>query len=231
MKYWKWVFASTLGILVINIGWWCYALVTAPVDAQQGMVYKIIYAHVPCAFIALGVMGVALLVTSGAGLLRPTQNTLAWQRASVEVGLLFTVLTLITGSIWGRPTWGTWWTWDARLTTTLLLAILQFAYLLMHASLEKSTRSVRICSILGFVICIDIPIIYKSVSWWRSLHQPAAIIAERGRNMDPEMLRLLVVATLLLSLLGIGLWILRAWNLQLANKVDEHLLEQIAQRG
>jgi heme exporter protein C len=149
----------------------------------------------------------------------------------VEIGLVFTCLTLATGSIWGRPTWGTWWTWDARLTTTLLLAVLQAAYLLLLQSLERTTRSIRVCSILGIVICVDIPIIYQSVSWWRSLHQPAALVAERGRNMDPEMLQLLLISLILLAALSVALWIWRAGNLQLRKTYNDLLLIEIAKRG
>jgi heme exporter protein C len=216
-KYLDWLAAAALALLFFV---WYFVLSNAPPDAQQGMVYKLIYIHVPAAAVALGLMSLILLITSFVGLLRPTAAILSVQRAAVEVGLLFTALTLITGSIWGKPTWGTWWTWDARLTTTLLLAILQSAYLLVLQSLPSGSKRTRICSILGLIICVDVPIIYQSVEWWRGLHQPAALIPERGRNMDPEMLNLLLLSLFAMIIYATLVWMTRLTNLLRRDEID-----------
>jgi heme exporter protein C len=224
------LFISLGGILLITLlVYWLFAIVAAPPDAQQGMVYKIIFAHVPAASVALGLTGIGLLISSIRGLIKSEESVLISSQAWVEVGLVFTVITLITGSIWGKPTWGTWWTWDARLTTTLLLAILCATYLIIKSSLAPGRQRVRICSVLGIVIVVDIPIIYKSVEWWRTLHQPASLIAERGRTMDPDMLKILIVALVLTNALAIYLWMLRRGNLKL--KADIELASYEGMRG
>jgi heme exporter protein C len=205
-----------LGLLVAAWGW---AIFLAPSEQNMGEVYRIIYIHVPCAITAfssafvLFVLSVYALIKKDEGLLLPMQ-------ASSEFGLVFTVLTLVTGSLWGYPTWGTYWTWDARLTTTLLLAILLAGYLLVQRSLEEPRRQLKVCASLGILIFADVPIIYKSVTWWRTLHQPPTIMRDGGSTMDPEMLRVLLVNLFLLVAFCLFLIVKRTRNLRLAKKIE-----------
>lgn len=207
--------------LLALMGCWSYALLNAPMDAQQGMVYKIIFVHVPMAACALGVSSLGMLIASIWGLVSTKEEALRAGKAWVETGLIFTGLTLATGSIWGKPTWGTWWTWDARLTTTLLLAILQLAYLILLESLASGRQRIRVLSILGLIIFIDVPVIYKSVEWWRTLHQPASLIEKRGQTMDPEMLHILLLCLAAAAIFNVFLWWTRFINLGLKANLDD----------
>lgn len=214
-------------LLALVISGWVYALMYAPADAQQGEVYKIIFVHVPAAASALAVASIGLLIYSIKALIKGREEDLIAQRAWVEIGLLFTILTLATGSIWGKPTWGTWWTWDARLTTTFLLALLFSGYLLLHESLPMGKNRLKVCSILGILIFVDVPIIYKSVAWWRTLHQPASLVESRGSTMDPEMLSILLSCLAFTIIFSLMLWMLRRGNLALQLKLEQESLKQL----
>ncbi len=207
---------------------WALAWLWVPVDQMQGEVYRIIYLHVPAAFAAFFSAAI-LLGASIAALRSRSERALQWSKAATEVGLIFTLLTLATGSIWGKPTWGTWWTWDARLTTTLLLGLLYCGWLLLYSSLPAGATRIRGCSILGIMIAADVPIIYKSVTWWRTLHQPQTILRPGGgATMEPEMLAVL--------LSGIGLMVFVSWwmiaqrriNIQLQNELEQKSLAEVA---
>ena len=138
---------STIAVLTT----WFYALKFAPSEEHMGEVYRIIYLHVPSAITAF-LSSFVLFIFSVAALRKSAVNASIWARATAEVGLLFTILTLATGSIWGRPTWGVWWTWDARLTTTLLLALLYAGYLILYHSMEAGKSRDKALSILGILI-------------------------------------------------------------------------------
>jgi len=164
----------------------------APPDAVQGNVQRIMYLHVPSiltAYLAFGVV----LVGSLAYLFSRRARWDRLARASAEVGLLFTGLTLVSGSIWGKPTWGTWWTWDARLTSTALLFLIYVGYFLVRGMVDEPERAARFAAVVGIVGAIDIPIIHFSVQWWRTLHQPATLLRPQPPAMDPAMLLALLV--------------------------------------
>ena len=205
---------------------WLMAFFYAPVDANQGQVYRIIFLHVPSAMTAFSSAAV-LLVLSLVGLKTRSESSLLWARATAETGLMYTGLTLATGSIWGRPTWGVWWTWDARLTTTLLLAILYAGYLLLYATMAPGPARVRSCAVLGILISIDVPIIYQSVSWWRTLHQPPSMFRGGGSTMSPEILTTLMTA--MVSMIFMGGWLLwqRGRNLKLAEELERASFDQL----
>ncbi|MEY4632077.1 MAG: hypothetical protein RIQ81_2197 [Pseudomonadota bacterium] len=198
---------------------WAAAIAFVPADAAQGEVYRIIYLHVPSAISAfascflLAVAGVFALWTRN-------QNYLTWQRGLAEAGLLMTALALLTGSIWGKPTWGTWWTWDARLTTTFLLAILLAAWLMLHGALPSGRQRLAVCSGLSIFVFADVPIIYKSVTWWRTLHQPPTIIRSGGSTMAPEMLALLVSGIVITAAMTVWLAWVRTDSLKMAEKLE-----------
>jgi heme exporter protein C len=177
--------ANGLGIvalLTVMVGLYL-AFVYAPTDMLQGDVQRLMYIHVPTAwvaFFAFFVVFVSSLVYLWKRL--PEADRLAY--ASAEIGVLFTGLTLIDGSIWGRPTWGIWWTWDARLTTTAILFVIYVGYLMLRSFVEEPERRARLAALVGIVGFIDVPIIYMSVLWFRTLHQPPSI--QRGGASMPD---------------------------------------------
>ena len=206
---------------------WGVGLWVAPTEEHMGEVYRIIYLHVPSAFTAF-FSAFALLAFSIWGLIKPEGKAIYWAKGCAESGLIFTVITLATGSIWGKPTWGVWWTWDARLTTTLLLALLYAGFLILYNSLTPGPQRTKICSALGVIIAADVPVIYKSVTWWRTLHQPPSIMREGESTMAPEMLQTLGFC-LFASLLVLG-WLLkqRVTNLEIEAEIDRQSREQFS---
>jgi heme exporter protein C len=158
----------------------------APPDALQGDVQRIMYIHVPTAWVAFFAFFVVFLASIVYLWKRlPEADRLAY--ASAEIGVLFTALTLIDGSIWGKPTWGTWWTWDARLTTTAILFVIYVGYLMLRSFIDEPERRARLSALVGIVGFIDVPIIYVSVLWFRTLHQPPSIQRD-GVSMPDFML-------------------------------------------
>jgi heme exporter protein C len=171
-----------LALLAVLVGLYL-AFFYAPTDALQGDVQRIMYIHVPTAwiaFFAFFVVFVSSLVYLWKRL--PEADRLAY--ASAEIGVLFTALTLIDGSIWGKPTWGIWWTWDARLTTTAILFVIYVGYLMLRSFVEESERRARLAALVGLIGFIDVPIIYLSVLWFRTLHQPPSL--QRGGASMPD---------------------------------------------
>ncbi len=178
-----------LALLTVLIGLYL-AFVYAPADMLQGDVQRIMYIHVPTAwvaFFAFFVVFVSSLVYLWKRL--PEADRLAY--ASAEIGVLFTGLTLIDGSIWGKPTWGIWWTWDARLTTTAILFVIYVGYLMLRSFVEEPERRARLAALVGIVGFIDVPIIYMSVLWFRTLHQPPSIQRGGASMPDPMLFTLL----------------------------------------
>lgn len=211
--------------LLVAAHWWA-GFHFAPTDAAQGEVYRIMFLHVPSAITAFA-SSLVLFIFSLLGLKTRADSTARWAKASAEVGLLFTILTLATGSIWGRPTWGTWWTWDARLTTTLLLALLYAGYLLLYSAMTPGPGRVRVCAVLGILIFADVPIIYKSVTWWRTLHQPPSMLREGGSTMDPEILWTLVAGIFIMWFYAFWLVWQRGKNLELADELEQASFAQL----
>jgi heme exporter protein C len=176
------------------------ALLYAPTERIQGDVQRLVYFHVPLAWTAYLAFFV-VFVASGAYLIRraPLMDSIA--RASAEVGLLFTTMMLITGSLWARPIWGTWWSWDARLTTTLLLWFIYVGYLMLRSSIDDEERAARYAAVIGIIGAIDIPIIHQSVVWWRSLHPESVVFASGGPAMPASMLTALIVSLIAFTVL------------------------------
>ena len=159
---------ALLAGLVIGLG-------VAPREVNQGNVQRIMYLHVPSVLTAYLAFAV-VLVASVAYL---ATRSLAWDRwaaGAAEIGTIFTGLTLASGSIWGKPTWGTWWTWDARLTSTAILFVTYVGYLLLRNVSEDRERRARLAAVVGILGTLEIPIVHFSVTWWRTLHQPATML-------------------------------------------------------
>jgi heme exporter protein C len=186
-----------LGLLLL------LALVLSPADATQGDVVRVMYVHVPSAIAAYLAFGVTAL-GSALYLWKRSQFWDLAAGASAEIGVLFTALTLLTGSLWGRPTWGVYWVWDARLTSTALLLVLFVGYLAVrNLPGERHVRAKR-AAIAGLVAFVDVPLVHYSVDWWRSLHQPATLT-----RLDPtiEGLMLFTLMTGIVVFLGLYLWL------------------------
>jgi len=158
--------------LVIGLG---AAFGYAPREAVQGNVQRIMYLHVPAVLTAY--LAFALVFMGSLGFL--FTRRMGWDRlavAAAEPGVLFTGLTIVSGSIWGKPTWGTWWTWDARLTSTAVLFLVYVGYLLLRGMVDESDRRARYAAVVGILGAANIPIVHFSVKWWRALHQPSTIL-------------------------------------------------------
>ncbi|MEZ5690926.1 MAG: heme ABC transporter permease [Rickettsiales bacterium] len=162
------------------------ALIISPSDWQQGETVRIMYVHVPAAWLAL--MVYSIMAFSSAGFLiwrHPLADIAA--RSSAPLGAAFTLIALITGSIWGKPMWGTWWEWEARLTSVLVLFFMYIGYIALSDSYATQEKGKKICAIMALVGFVNIPIIHFSVEWWNTLHQPASVIRQEGNAIDPSM--------------------------------------------
>ena len=180
----RWLLPITVVALVAGSVWGL--LFTAP-DFRQGNSYRIIYIHVPAAVVALA--GYYVMAIAGAvSLIWRMKMAYIAMRACAPIGAALTFIALVTGSIWGKPTWGTWWVWDARITSMLILLFLYLGVVALYEAYENKALAAKACAVLSLVGTVNIPIIYKSVDWWYSLHQPASIKFTGGSTIDPSML-------------------------------------------
>ena len=170
-------------------------LVVAPADYEQGESYRIIYVHVPSAWLSMFTY-VVMAVSSAVFLIWRLKVADTVAAAAAPIGAAFTAAALITGSFWGKPMWGTWWVWDARLTSELLLLFLYFGYMALRGALDTPSSAARAAAILAVVGVVNIPIIHFSVEWWNTLHQPASITKFDKPSMHISMLRPLLLMTL-----------------------------------
>lgn len=180
------------------------AFLYAPTDRIQGHAQRIFYFHVPLAWVGFGAFGI-VAIAGVIYLVRRSEVADRWARSAAEIGVLFTTLVLVTGSIWGRAVWGTWWTWDARLTTTLILWTIYMAYLLVRAYAGDRVRAARYGAVIGIVGFLNVPIVYLSVVWWRTLHPGPTVVTSEGVGMPMSMLWTLLVNLLAFTLLFIVL--------------------------
>ena len=176
-----------------------WGLAIAPPDYQQGEAMRIIYVHVPAAWMAMFVYAVMAVSSAVAFIWKhPLADVAA--KASAPIGAVFTALALVTGMLWGKPMWGTWWVWDARLTSVLVLFFLYIGYIVLWSAIEEPGRAARAARILALVGAVNIPIIKFSVDWWNTLHQPASVFRMDGPTMPAEMLAPLLVMALAYNL-------------------------------
>src|SRR5215472_8052740 len=184
------------------------ALLVAPPDYQQGEAVRIMYVHVPAAWMASFVYASMALASAVALIWRHPVADIA-ARESAPLGAGFTLLCLVSGSLWGEPMWGTWWVWDARLTSVLVLFFLYLGYIALVNAFDEPTRGARAGAILALVGAVNLPIIKFSVDWWNTLHQPASVFRIGGPTIDPAMLWPLLIMALGFTLFFITLWLLR----------------------
>lgn len=172
----------------------------APADYEQGDSYRIIYIHVPAAWMSMFVY-VVMAVSSAIFLIWRIKIADVAAMASAPIGAAFTAVALLTGSFWGKPMWGTWWIWDARLTSELLLLFLYLGYMALRGAMETPQSAARAAGILAVVGVVNIPIIHFSVEWWNTLHQPATITKLDKPSMHISMLRPLLIMVLSFQML------------------------------
>ena len=190
----------------------------APREAVQGNVQRIMYLHVPAVLTAYLAFGLVFLGSVGYLLTRRQ----GWDRlamAAAEPGVIFTGITIASGSIWGKPTWGTWWTWDARLTSTAVLFLVYVGYLLLRGMIDEPDRRARAAAVVGIVGAANIPIVHFSVKWWRALHQPATILGP-----GPSPMAAPIVLTLFVNWIAFTLFLLYllAKRTEIARLEDTH---------
>jgi heme exporter protein C len=164
-----------------------FSLFASPPDYQQGETVRIMYVHVPAAWMALSVY---TMIAAASGIALVWKHPLAHiaAKAAAPIGAGFTFIALVTGSLWGKPMWGTWWVWDARLTSVLILFFLYLGHMALMNAFEDSSRGERAAAILALVGFVNVPIIKFSVDWWNTLHQPASILRLGGPTIDQHML-------------------------------------------
>jgi heme exporter protein C len=202
-----------------------FSIMTSPAEGDMGHLQKIMYVHVPAAWMAF-ISFFVVLVYSVRYLWKKRENDDLVAASAAEVGAAFTGVTLMLGMIWGRPAWGVWWVWDARLTSTLVLFLIFVGYLALRAFVDDSEQRARWSAAVGAIGAINVPIVYMSVKWWRTLHQPPSSPA----TLDPAYtlgLRLNAIALLLVTIY----FIKKRYEIARLERGVEHLAEAAAMRG
>ena len=187
--------------LVIGLG-------VSPTDAQQGEAYRIIFVHVPAAWMSM-VIYLAMAFWAGIGLAFNARSASMLALALAPTGALMTFIALWTGALWGKPTWGAWWVWDARLTSELILLFLYIGFMSLHAAIDDTRRADRAAALLALVGVVNVPIIYFSVRWWNTLHQGASVSLLRAPSMATTMLLGMLVMALAFWMYSIAVALMR----------------------
>ena len=194
-------------VLVLSVGL-LEALFLSPEDYLQKDSVRIMYVHVPAAWISLGIFSVIAILSVSVFVFK-NKNFILISKSLAPSGILFTLIALVTGSIWGKPTWGTWWAWDARITSMLILFILYSLYLLSFRIFEDQDRSNKISSIIAIIGAINIPIVKFSVDWWNTLHQPASINILSKSSIHSSMLYPLLIMTAAFALFSLLIFLMK----------------------
>jgi heme exporter protein C len=185
----------TIAALVLGMAGLYIGLFVAPTDYQQGDAYRIIFVHVPAAWMSMFIY-IVMALWAGAGLILNTRMSSMMASALAPTGAMFTVLALWTGALWGKPTWGAWWVWDARLTSELILLFLYIGFMALQASIDDPRRADKAGAVLALVGVINVPVIYFSVRWWNTLHQGASVSINNAPSMATTMLLGMLVLAL-----------------------------------
>ena len=201
----KYVFI--LFLLVLGVGL-LEALVLSPEDYKQSDSVRIMYVHVPSAWISLSIFSLISILSFGI-LIFKNKNFYLITKSLAPSGFVFNIIALVTGSIWGKPTWGTWWAWDARITSMLLLALFYLMFILSWRIFDQNDRAIKISSIIAIVGLINIPIIKFSVDWWSTLHQPASVNLLKGTTIHSSMLFPLGIMTAAFALFSFLIFLMK----------------------
>ena len=212
---------SLLSLILLLVG--LILIYFSPDDYQQGSTVKIMYIHVPSAWLSL-LTYFLMTIYSIVGLAFRMPFGFIFNAAVAPIGAIFTLICLVSGSLWGKPMWGTWWVWDARLTSVAILFLIYMIIIFLNNSLENREVREKIVAIFVIIGSINLPIIKFSVDWWNTLHQPASISKLSSPSIDPSMLQPLIVMTLAFSLIGILIAILRIkTEIVLRKKISDRL--------
>ncbi|MEN8239883.1 MAG: cytochrome c biogenesis protein CcsA [Actinomycetota bacterium] len=218
---WPWVVMAVAGLVTF------VAAMTVSPDVVQGQLSRIMYVHVPSAWLAYLAFGVTMLASA----MYLWKKDLAWDRrahASAEIGVFFTGLAILLGMTWAKPTWGVWWTWEPRLTLTAIMFFVYLGYLALRRTTDNLDARAKRASILGVVAIIQVPLVHFSVIWWRSLHQAPTIIRPEGPEMDTSMVVTLLIAVASFTVMYMAMMIKR---IELARLEDEILIQEQSHRG
>ena len=196
-----------LFILVVSIGL-TDALILSPEDYKQSHSVRIMYVHVPAAWISLGIFS-TITILSIVGYIFKIKNFFLISKSLAPSGFVFNVIALVTGSIWGKPTWGTWWAWDARITSMLILALFYLIYLIAWRIYEDKEQVFKVTSIITILGIINVPIIKYSVDWWNTLHQPASINILSKSTIHSSMLVPLLIMTAAFALFSLLIFLMK----------------------
>ena len=189
-----WLVATIIAVVLIAIGLYMSFFV-APTDYKQGEGYRIIFVHVPASWMSMFIY-VVMACWAALGLVFNTRLSAMMAQALAPTGAMFAFLSLWTGAFWGKPMWGTWWVWDARITSELILLFLYLGYMALRSSIDDPRRGDRASAILLIVGVVNVPIIYYSVKWWNTLHQGSTIKLNEESSMDDTMLLAMLIMTL-----------------------------------
>ena len=196
-----------LFIVILSIGL-TEALILSPEDYKQSHSVRIMYVHVPAAWISLGIFS-AITFLSIVGYIFKIRNFFLIAKSLAPSGLVFNIIALVTGSIWGKPTWGTWWAWDARITSMLILALFYIMYLVAWRIFEDNDKAFKVTSIITILGIINVPIIKYSVDWWNTLHQPASINILSKSSIHASMLFPLIIMTAAFALFSLLIFLMK----------------------
>ena len=194
-------------IIVLTIGL-TEALIISPEDYKQSDAVRIMYVHVPAAWIALGIFSSLALLSVGSFVFK-NKNFALISKSLAPSGFVFNIIALVTGSIWGKPTWGTWWAWDARITSMLILALFYGMYLLAWRIYQDKDKAIKITSMIAILGVINVPIIKFSVDWWNTLHQPASINILSNTSIHASMLIPLSIMTAAFALFSLLIFLMK----------------------
>lgn len=216
---------SVLGSVILSVGLYI-GLYDSPPDYQQKETVRIMYIHVPTAWLSMGIF-FAIGILSIFFLVRKHQIAYLIAKSAAPLGAVLSLICLITGSLWGRPTWGTYWIWDARLTSMLLLFFLYLGYILLNSVIDDTHKAGKIASIFALVGLIDLPIIKFSVEWWNTLHQGASVIRSGGSTIHESMLTPLLLSALGLALLVASLVLIGTLTLLMQLKIKRFYQKKV----
>ena len=194
-------------IIVLSIGL-TEALILSPEDYKQSHSVRIMYVHVPSAWISLGIFSLIAFLSLGIFIFK-NKNFSLISKSLAPSGFVFSIIALVTGAIWGKPTWGTWWAWDARITSMLILALFYLMYLLSWRIFENKERVIKITSIIAILCFINVPIIKFSVDWWSTLHQASSINILSKTSIHSSMLIPLAIMTAAFTLFSILIFLMK----------------------
>ena len=200
-------YVLSLFIIVLSVGL-AEALILSPEDYKQSHSVRIMYVHVPAAWISLGIFS-SMTFLSLSGYIFKNNNFFLIAKSLAPSGLVFNIIALVTGSIWGKPTWGTWWAWDARITSMLILALFYFMYLVAWRIYENKDYVLKITTIITLIGIINVPIIKYSVDWWNTLHQPASINVLSKSSIHSSMLFPLLIMTAAFALFSLLIFLMK----------------------